>query len=257
MRFLKLILDFYINASIHVALGVFALVCITEMYFELPYNEPLSYFLAKLHHRSLTNDLKIIQIFSLICFLAMCFYAYQLPLKTLLLTIPFELLTVLYAVPFLSGFQKSLRSVSYLKVIVVAFVWGGFTVLLPLFDAEKEMTITVFFYAIQRFLIVVVLILPFDIRDVKYDAISLQTIPKKIGVQKTKKLGLILLLFALIIEFMSRPSLSMKSGFMIFFFVTILFLMRAKINQSKYYSSFWVEAIPVFWWLLLLGIHNF
>jgi 4-hydroxybenzoate polyprenyltransferase len=36
------------------------------------------------------------------------------------------------------------------------------------------------------------LILPFDIRDVQFDVISLQTIPKKIGVEKTKKLGYVL-----------------------------------------------------------------
>jgi hypothetical protein len=29
-------------------------------------------------------------------------------------------------------------------------------------------------------------------------------------------------------------------------------LMRVRVNQSKYYSSFWVEAIPIFWWLFLL-----
>jgi hypothetical protein len=120
MKFLKLVFDFYLNASIHVAFSVFVLLRITEIYFELPYNGNLNYFIffgtitgynfvkyagvAKLHHRSLTNDLKVIQVFSLFCFLALCFFAYQISLKTLLATIPFILLTVLYAVPFLSGF---------------------------------------------------------------------------------------------------------------------------------------------------------
>ena len=99
------------------------------------------------------------------------------------------MLTLLYAIPFLSGFHKNLREVSYLKIVVVALVWSGFTVLIPVLDAGIEFSIQLVLVAIQRFLIVVVLILPFDIRDVKYDAISLQTIPKKIGVEKTKKLG--------------------------------------------------------------------
>ena len=100
MKFLKQLFDFYINASIHVALAVYALVRITELYFNLSYNESLDYFIfygtisgynfikyagvAKLHHRSLTNQLKSIQVFSLFCFLAMCYYAWQLPLKTLI-----------------------------------------------------------------------------------------------------------------------------------------------------------------------------
>ena len=273
MKILKLLFDFYINASIHVAFSVYALVCITEIYFDLPDNINLNYFLffgtitgynfvkyagvAKLHHRSLTNDLKIIQIFSFFAFIALCYYSYQISIHTLYFTAPFCLLTILYAVPFLSGFEKNLRQISYLKIIVVALVWAAFTVFIPLVDAGKEITLSIVLLLLQRFLIVVVLILPFDIRDVKYDSISLQTIPKKIGVEKTKKLGLILLVFSLVLEYLSTSSNTVKTPFMLFFFLIILFLMRAKINQSKYYSSFWVESLPIIWWLFLLGFDNF
>lgn len=273
MKFLKLLLDFYLNASIHVALSVYMLVRITEFYFGLSYNENLNYFIfygtitgynfvkyagvAKLHHRSLTNSLKIIQVFSFFCFLAMCFYAYQVPIKTLLYCIPLEMLTLLYAIPFLSGFHKNLREVSYLKIVVVALVWAGFTVLIPVLDTGLEFSLQLVFVAIQRFLIVVVLILPFDIRDVKYDAISLQTIPKKIGIKQTKKLGVALLVFILVIEFMSSPEIVTKAPFMIFFFLVLVLLMRAKINQPKYYSSLLVESLPIIWGLFLLGFHNF
>ncbi|MDD7914695.1 hypothetical protein [Polaribacter ponticola] len=174
--------------------------------------------MAKLHHRSLTNGLKIIQIFSFFCFLAMCYFVSQISLKTLLYCIPLEILTLLYAVPFLSGFHKNLRQVSFLKIVVVALVWAGFTVLIPVVNSDVEITLNVIFLAMQRFLIVVVLILPFDIRDVKYDAISLQTIPKKIGVEKTKKLGLTLMIFALVLEYLFSPLSIVKTPFMMFFF---------------------------------------
>ena len=101
-----------------------------------------------------------------------------------------------------------------------------------------------------------VLILPFDIRDVKYDAISLQTIPTKIGVEKTKRVGLGLMVFALLIEYAINANAVFKNSFMIFFFIVLIFLMRSKIEQSKYYSSFWVESLPLIWWLLILGFHN-
>ena len=273
MKVLKNIFDFYLNASIHVALAVYAFVRITEIYFKLPYNENVDYFifygtitgynfvkysgLAKLYHASLTSNLKMIQIFSLGCFFAMCYYGFMMDVKTLLLSVPFTLLTVFYAVPFLNGFGKNLREISYLKIMVVAFVWMGFTVLIPLFDAGKGVNASIFMHAIQRFVLVLVLILPFDIRDVQFDAISLQTIPKKIGVEKTKKLGVGMLVFALVLEFLSSTEITNKSPFMLFFFLLILFLMRAKINQSKYYSSFWVESLPIVWWLILLGFHKF
>ena len=173
------------------------------------------------------------------------------------LSCTFILLTILYAIPFLSGFDKNLREVSNLKILIVAFVWAGFTVFIPLIDAGKEISLDIFFLILQRFLIVIVLILPFDIRDVNYDAVSLQTIPKKIGVEKTKKLGLTLLVFSLVLEYLVSSSDILKTPFMIFFFLLIIFLMRAKTDQSKYYSSFWVEALPIIWWLLILEFHNF
>ena len=273
MKLFKMFFNFYINVSAHVGFAVFAFVKITEHYLELSQNATLNYFIffgtitgynfvkyagvAKLHHRSLTNNLKIIQVFSLLCFLAMCYYGYQTPITTLLFTVPFILLTFLYAVPFLSGFDKNLRQISYLKIIVVAFVWAGYTVIIPLVDAGKEISLSVITLMLQRFLIVVVLVLPFDIRDLKYDAISLQTIPMKIGIEKTKKLGLMLLVLSLVLEYLFSSSAMLKTPFMIFFFLLIMFLMRAKKDQSKYYSSFWVESLPIFWWLLLLGFHNF
>ena len=273
MKFLKLVFDFYLNASIHVAFSVYAFLRITEIYFELPYNENINYFIffgtitgynfvkyagvAKLHHRSLTSGLKVIQIFSFFCFLALCYYGCLMDVKTLLFSIPFIALTVLYAVPFLSGFDKNLREVSYLKIIVVGFVWAGFTVWMPLVDVGTEISLNIVLLFLQRFLVVVVLILPFDIRDVQYDAISLQTIPKKIGIEKTKKLGFMFLVFSLLLEYFLTIATGLRIPFMMFLFLLIIFLMSAKKEQSKYYSSFWVESLPIVWWLLLLGFHNF
>ncbi|WP_298780772.1 hypothetical protein [uncultured Polaribacter sp.] len=273
MKVLKKIFDFYLNASIHVAFSVYAMLRITEIYFNLPYDKNLDYFIfygtitgynfvkyagvAKLHHISLTDNLKIIQIFSFFCFLAMCYYASLIDFKVLLFTIPFSLLTVLYAVPFLRGFAKNLREVSYFKIVIVAIVWAGFTALIPLLNVNIEIDFFTILFVIQRFLFVIILILPFDIRDVKYDAISLQTIPKKIGVEKTKNLGSILLVITLVLEFLIPSDQVTKTPFLLFFFLVIMFLMRAKIDQPKYYSSFLVESLPIVWWFILLGFHNF
>lgn len=273
MDVLKKLFDFYLNASIHVAFAVYAFLRITEFYFEFDYQKNLNYFIffatitgynfvkyagvAKLHHRSLTRDLKLIQIFSFFCFIAMCYYAFLLPIKTLFLAAPFSLLTVLYAVPFLSGFEKNLREVGYLKIVIVALVWAAFTVLIPVFHATNAFSYEAFLLMIQRFFILLVLIFPFEIRDSQYDAISLQTIPRKIGITKTKRLGLLLMIFSLLISYAIKTNYETKNAFMIFFFLMIVLLMRAKENQSKYYSAFWVEALPIIWWLLLLGFHNF
>lgn len=268
MGFLKILFDFYLNASIHVAVAVYAFVRITELYAGIRYDAHLDYFIffatisgynfvkyageAKFHHMSLTKNLRAIQLFSLVCFIALCYYAWSLPVRTLLFFVPFGVITVLYAVPFLSGFQKNLRSIAHLKIMVVALVWAAVTVVLPVYHAEQPMDSHAVLMAIQRFFLVCVLILPFDIRDLKYDEISLQTVPQKIGIPQTKRLGLTLMLFALTLEFMVAPNPVARNIFMLFFFVILVFVMRAKEQQSTYYSSFWVEAIPVFWWLVLM-----
>jgi hypothetical protein len=269
MSMLKNLFNFYLNASIHVALAVYAFVRITAIYFDLEYNETLGYFafyatitgynfvkyfgIAKFHHRSLTQNLKIIQVFSFVCFLLMCYYGYQLSLKTLFLFGGFGLLTILYAIPFLSGFQKNLRNISYLKIIVVALVWAGVTVVVPVYDSGESFEMSrVILQSVQRFLLVCVLILPFDIRDLSFDAVSLQTIPRKIGIEKTKKIGYVLLLFTLVLEFLVSPNSDFRTVFLAMFFVILFLVMRAKENQSKYYSSFWVESVPVFWWSIYI-----
>lgn len=274
MNIFKTIFNFYLNASIHVALAVYSFVRITELYLGLPYNETLDYFIfygtitgynfvkyfgvAKFHHRSLTKELKSIQIFSFICFLLFCYYALKLPFSTLLWYLPFGALTILYAVPFLSGFQKNLRNISYLKIVIVALVWAGVSVVIPVLDAEQSIENPVVWYLFfQRFILVAVLILPFDIRDVQFDAISLQTIPKKIGIKKTKKLGYVLLMLSLFLEFVIAPNVSFRNVFLGLFFIILFLLMRATVKQSEYYSSFWVEMVPIFWSAILYGIISF
>ena len=265
MKWLKTFFDFYINASIHVALSAYALLQITALYFDLPYNESIAltvFFgtitgynfvkyagVAKFHHRSLTKNLRAIQLFSLGCFLLLGYYLWQLPKMFWYVLIPLGVLTFLYAMPVFNRFQKNLRSISYLKIVVVALVWTGVTVLLPLY---KSYAIYEYSYLlVQRFLFVVVLILPFDIRDVQYDAVALQTIPKRIGVAQTKKLGYILLMICVVLEFVIAPNEVFRKTFFLIFILLTIVLMRTSVTQSKYYSSFWVEAVPIFWWILL------
>ena len=118
MRFINQILDFYINSSIHVALAVLSLSWITLIEFDIPYDESILYFiffatitsynfvkyfgLAKFHHRRLATWLKLIQVFSLCCFIGLCFYVYQLNSTTLIYVFGAGIVTFLYAIPLTS-----------------------------------------------------------------------------------------------------------------------------------------------------------
>ena len=274
MELLKRILNFYINSSIHVALAVYALTWITLIQFDLDYDQNVLYFvffasitaynfvkyfgISKFHHRSLAGWLKVIQVFSFIAFIAMSYYAFQLEIKTLLLLSILGLITFLYAVPlipmrYFRDSQKNLREIGGLKIYVIALVWTFTTVFLPLIDNDISIGTDAIITSVQRFLLVIVLMLPFEIRDLNYDSLKLATIPQKIGIRKTKIIGVLLLMVFFILDYL-KDELSGLSILLTLLIVCImlLFVIFSKKNQSKYYSAFWVESLPILWLLILL-----
>lgn len=274
MRFVKQVLDFYINSSIHVALAVCCLSWITLVNFNVGVELDIIYFiffatitgynfvkyfgLAKFHHRKLANWLRIIQIFSFLSFLGLCYFGYKLEIKTLLYLIGLGVVTFLYAIPFLPkkyflDKSKNLRAISGFKIYIIAFVWSFATVVIPLINENYTIDSDVIITVIQRYLYVVVATIPFEIRDMQFDSLKLSTIPQKIGVRKTKFIGFILLILFFLMEFLKDETSQDKIN--IVFIIAILtlgFLIFSNINRQKYYSSFWVEGIPVFWLVLTL-----
>ncbi|PWK19226.1 UbiA prenyltransferase family protein [Xanthomarina spongicola] len=274
MGLLKKILDFYLDSSIHVALAVFAFSWITLIEFNVPFDNVILYFifyasiigynfvkyfgLTKFHYRSLATWLKVIQLFSLICFILMCYYAFQLESKTLLFIVAFGIVTFLYAIPFLPSkmiydSNKNLRNISGLKVYIIALVWAGVTVLLPLLNNNHPINTDVILTVIQRFVFVIVLMIPFEIRDLNYDSLKLATIPQQIGVKRTKIISVLLLMVFFFLEFFKDEINAYHIIILLIVtFISLLFLVFAKQNQGRYYSSFWVEGIPVFWLILMM-----
>lgn len=149
--------------------------------------------------------------------------------------------------------KKSLRAVSGLKVYIVGFVWAFVTVLFPLYEEGVGIESDEWLTFAQRLVFVLVLILPFEIRDLRVDDASLRTLPQSIGVKNTKFFGLILAMLFLFLEFFKDEILSVNLIIMpLIFIISVLFLVLAKEKQSKYYSSFFVEGVPIIWLLLLL-----
>ena len=273
MKLLKQLLNFYINSSIHVALSVFSLTWITLIEFDFKFDKTILLFvffasitgynfvkyfgLAKFHHRRLASWLKVIQIFSFLCFLLMCFYAYKLNNNALLFIVGFGVVTFLYAIPFIPkrfflDKNQNLRTISGLKIYIIALVWSGVTVFLPLINNQFNISDDVVLTGIQRFIFVMVLMLPFEIRDLQYDSLKLSTIPQKIGVKQTKIIGVLLLMVFFFLEFFKDEiDVNKVIILLIITFVMLLFLMFSKKEQGKYYSSFLVEGIPIIWLILL------
>lgn len=271
MNLLKRLFNFYINSSIHVALAVVALVGVTvlEYRLEVPFNLLGFVFfgtitgynfvkyaeVAGLQHRKLTDALKSIQVFSFLCFGMLLFFVFHLSVHTLVMVGVFAMLTFFYAVPFLK--HKNLRNFSGLKIFIVAAVWAGVTVFVPLAASKMELRTDDWITFIQRFLLVVVLILPFEIRDLQYDRNTLKTLPQQIGIQKTKLFGMTLLVFCVLLEgFKDELTANYLYSLLLMCVLLSSFLLASGKKQSKYFSSFWVESVPIFWLLLFVVLET-
>lgn len=267
MRQIKILFDFYINSSIHVALAVVSLALVTSLQFpvEVDFNLMIFIFfgtitgynfvkyagIAKLHHRSLARGLQKIQIFSLLCFILLLTFSFFMPEEILVWSSLFALLTLLYALPVFNK-GRNLRSISGLKIFIIALVWAGVSVVLPLQNAGYPADLIFFLEVLQRFFLVLAWILPFEIRDLKHDLTRLGTIPQKVGVTKTKLFGVFLIAAAILIEFMQNTSFFGMTSIGVLGVLSGGFILGAREDQSYYFTSFWVEALPIFWLCLLI-----
>lgn len=268
MQVLKNIFNFYLNSSIHVALSCYALVRITFHAFHIEYDVPMSLFvffgtivgynfvkydaLVRVKKKLTGNSLKVIALLSLVSFVLVGYYFFQLKRVTQIVSAGIFAITALYTLPFFPN-RKNARNWAGVKIYIVAICWVGATLVLPLINAAIPFTTDFFIKCIQRFILVFVLILVFEILDLANDDPHLQTVPQKIGVNRTKILGLLLLIPFCLLEFL-LSTFNYKDLLISFIMVVILslFIVFANTKRSKYYTSFWVEAVPVFWWLMMV-----
>lgn len=267
MQIFKATLDFYIKSSIHVAFSVFALVKITGYFCqinEINYVALFAFFgtivgynfvkydaLARSKKMEMGFALKLIAIFSIFALLSTGYFFFKLQRITQILAFVFLTLTLLYTLPFFPN-RRNARNWIGIKIYIVTFCWVGVTVFLPVINAEIELSFFILLIALQRMLLVFVLVLIFEIIDLRWDDPHLQTVPQKIGVFKTKQIGVASMAAFVILEFFDSnfniKILVLKLGIAI---TTILFLILATDKKTKYYSTFWTESIPIFWWILL------
>lgn len=270
MRVLKKAFDFYIQSSIHVALSVYSLVQMTHFMFQIPENRPMANFaffgtivgynfvkydsLARTNKLQMRPRLKLIVLFTAFSFLAVGFYFFQLQRITQVVSVAVFVMTLLYTLPFFPN-RKNARNWAGVKIYIVSLCWVGVTLVLPILDAGIAITSDFYLKSIQRFILVFVLILIFEILDLANDDPHLQTVPQQIGVKRTKNLGYFLLMIFCVLEFFnSNFNSNIDHLFLVVVIAIIaaLFLAFANEKRSKYYTSFWAESVPILWWILLL-----
>jgi hypothetical protein len=257
----KEILEIYVKGNVHVSLAGIAWIHLTQVYTKVDYNGRIlifafcatfvAYSFIKFHHFLRHSIFKMRWIFycGVILFASglavFQFLFFSTQSRILLLII--ALITFLYAVPI---FGHNLRNRPGLKIYLVALTWTLFSGLLPLFENAKPVDFVACILLLQRFLLLLVFLLVFDITDLQFDSPELHTIPQQLGLVKTKILGMICLLSYSLLGYLLQQFVAVSITVTLFFAsVIFIFLFFAKPGRSPLYSNLYLESVPIIWCL--------
>ena len=272
MKKLISIFNFHIKSSLHLSLCVLSLIIITNLRFDLDFNYGLFVcifcatvvvynfikYASTLPYYFFTKNtpVKKIQILSFISGFFLVISVFFLKTNTILIGFILFVLCLTYVVP-LNRTSINIRNYSKVKIFIVAFCWAGATILMPFAENTRIDLWDNVWQFLQRFIFVFVYTLPFEIRDLEYDSIKLKTIPQVIGINKTKILAyLLLIIFCVIGFFIDSEGSKFFLSDIIIAFTTAVLISKTKLDQSKYYTSFLVEGLPIFWLIVILIVEN-
>ena len=272
MEHLKKVFEFYIYSNFHVSIAAFCLTKLTLLRYNVNENTiPFFVFFATITSYNFIRFYNINTIQPLISvwikthkkllislnFISVVFLlklSLDLNSKSYIILIPMALSTFFYSVPFLFQ-RKNLRSMTNLKLFLIIITWAGVTVLLPLKNAEIQFSNDVWLIFIQRVLFLFAIIIPFDIRDLDFDNPEIKTLPQTLGVKKSKIIGVVALFLFFMIELVrGLKTESTLLTTILIAVISMLFLIFSNKKQNQFYSSFWVESLPIVWFLLMFFI---
>lgn len=262
------IVALYLNGSVHVSLAVFTLVQMTFYFCHLPFDAVVStlaftgtlfsYNFIKYaeviyrHKNPFTLRLKVIIGISIIALLIGTVAFFMLNWKAQFVTLSLLVLSVLYAIP-ISSNRSNLRNLAGLKVYIVCLCWATVTLIVPVMNADIPVSWDIVVKFIQRFILVFILIGIFEVVDLQYDDKYLKTLPQMLGIANTKwLLGLLLIPFY-VIEFFKvgyQPIQAWNN--MLIVLLTLFFIVYASPKRTKFFTLFWVESVPIVWWLIVV-----
>lgn len=169
---------------------------------------------------------------------------------------PFAVISLAYVLPVYksqSGWFR-LRDVPFIKIVLIALTWAFVTEGLPSILATTKMEFLPFF---ERFLFIFAITIPFDIRDLYFDHVSLKTIPQVLGVNKAKWLGISFLFIAELILFyryffLDEMNLWSSLAVYITYEISTFFVYKSHTNQKERFVTVGVEGMSILMGLMYL-----
>jgi 4-hydroxybenzoate polyprenyltransferase len=181
-------------------------------------------------------------------------------IQILYLLVPLAILTFLYSIAI---FKKNevrfrLQEIPGLKIFLLAFVWSGTTVFIPVLQSGNgigcKQVLMVF---IERFTFIVSVAIPFDIRDMKADQLSgFRTIPIVLGVYKARLICTLALGTSLVVAIL-HYGLNQQTFIIPFYSVSIAlnyyFITNKRLRKHPLYYHGILDGSIILHGLLIFG----
>lgn len=270
MQVLRRSFEFYVFGNIHVALAAYCLTKISFIQFEISnqslanfvfFSTILSYNMIRLFQLNEINSMMAIWIkankrsliaLNSVALIVCVYYLLNFSLVEIKVLLPLLLATVFYVIPFKKKFS-GLRNIPGLKLFLIAITWTGLTSYLPMFSADLNTSQQVLISGAQRFLFIIAITIPFDIRDAQFDLPELHTLPQVIGINNSKIIALIALALIVVADFWIPHENTNLLWIDVFIMsLSMLMIVFTGMKQSRFYTAFWIESLPILWYLLYL-----
>ena len=180
-----------------------------------------------------------------------------LNISTMIFLLHLGIISVSYNIPFSYSNRSlfTLRSLPFLKIFLIAYVWASISAFLPKFQSGDPIidSDSIAFFA-SYFFYILAITLPFDIRDYYADQkISLSTIPHLLGKVKTKILSMVCLSISSIIIWHKLEI----TFFIMFLLITSgLILYASPKRKPHYYLLFMDGSIILYYLTILLSLNK-
>lgn len=283
MQFIVKILDFLVASNVYVSLGVMSLTLLSLDIRQIEYPNLLWFvffstlfvynFIRLVNIRSIISSSETLRhqliyrfrrfflIVSIISALISFYFFLTISQSIFLPIIGLSFVSVIYGLPVYKNGSHlfRLRDVPGLKIFLIAFVWSYVTEGLPaLINGEPLYYLALF----ERFLFIFAITIPFDIRDVNYDASDLATIPQYFGINTAKRMALFAIFSSELIlfyRFFFNNDLNLVGAIAIYIAYEFSFLLiyRSHLYSKERYVTVGVEGMSILMGVLFFFSQRF
>lgn len=267
---IKSVLDYYIDSSFHVSLCAicYVLVIYNQNYKTLEISDFIftdilfvftatfcAYNFIKFYEFNLSKNRPfnhINWIFfapSLIFFVIFTYFFFKYSFTKQIIVLICSLITFAYTIPIFKKY--TLRTKPIIKILSISISWSILVVFVPFYEVFDFHYLI--YYSVTIFLITVILMIPFEIRDAKSDENYTKNSINVYGLKVVKKIGyfilFLILAFVIIFEKLDN-NFSSQTPLILTLILTAILIRKSTEKQFKYFSSLVVESVPIYWLFL-------